>query len=91
MPAVYALKTNDSMLYLGGTFGSVAGVSRRNAAAIHLPGGTVSPWNPNASDGPVYALEIGGSSVYLGGGFLTVGGRGFGHLLGVDPTTGVPQ
>lgn len=57
--------------YVAGSFTTVGGVARKNAAHI-TAAGTVAKWNPKPN-GTVYALAVSGSEVVLGGDFSQVG------------------
>jgi RHS repeat-associated protein len=59
--------------YVGGSFTSIGGQTRNNAAHI-LANGTVDSWNPNLN-GAVNTIAVSGTNVYLGGAFTTVGGQ----------------
>jgi len=80
--------------YIGGTFTSVGGVARRNAAHINADG-TVNPnWNPSPNL-EVKSLLLVGSTVYMGGSFTVVGGLTREYLASVTTggamTTWAPQ
>jgi hypothetical protein len=69
---VLALDAIGGTIYIGGAFTTINGVARSRLAAVDTSG-TLTPWNPNASDS-VYALTHVGSTVYAGGGFHEVNG-----------------
>jgi hypothetical protein len=67
------------LLYIGGGFASVDGLSRHNAAALSLADGTPNGFDPQTADGDndgaVSSIAVDGGTVYLGGDFQTVGGQ----------------
>ncbi len=75
-------------VYIGGSFSSVAGVSRGNVAAIDLPTCTVVGSFTASASGPVYALTATDSRVYLGGLFTTVNGQLRPRLAAVTTASG---
>jgi hypothetical protein len=75
---VFALGLAGTSLVAGGAFHSAAngdpGTFRRdNLAAVDLPTGLPTSWNPHTND-IVFALAVSGSTVYVGGGFTRVNG-----------------
>ena len=86
---VYAVAQIGSTTYIGGAFESVAGVPRKNVAAIRADGTLDMVWNPGA-DAVVYALAASSdaSKVFVGGGFTTIGGQPRSRLAAVTPDTG---
>src|SRR5262245_31336577 len=72
---VFALLVNadGSRIYLGGAFGSVDGVARRNLAAVNANGSIVDGWDP-VPNGKIHALTFaaGGKTVFVGGTFSTM-------------------
>ena len=80
--AVRALAVAGGVVYVGGQFDRVGGVTRHNLAAVDATG-AVMPWNPDPN-GPVYALQPIGDLVYVGGRFSMLGGQPRGNLAAVD-------
>jgi len=77
-----------STVYVGGTFSSIAGQSRRNLAAVDVTTGSATAWNPSP-DGPgVRALVVSGSIVYVAGRFSSIGGQRRNALAALDARTG---
>jgi hypothetical protein len=81
------------MVYAGGDFTSVNGVTRHNVAALDGNGvlvpGFVADTTGGASGGEVDALTVDGAGrLYLGGSFLRVNGTFEQRLARVDATTG---
>lgn len=80
--------------YIGGTFTTVGGVARRNAAHINADGTVDANWNPSPNL-EVNTLLLVGSTVYMGGSFTQVGGLNRNFLASVTTsgamTTWAPQ
>jgi hypothetical protein len=70
--------------FVGGSFSSVGGVSRRNLAHI-LSDNTLGSWDP-APDDAVYALVLRDSTLYAGGAFTSIGGLARNHIAAVRTT-----
>ena len=74
---VTSLSTDGTSLFIGGTFGTVNGVTRRGLAAVDPVTGAIKSWNPAlGAFGQVDALTYAGGSVYAGGNFDSVTGGG---------------
>jgi hypothetical protein len=71
---VYALATDGTNLYLGGTFTHVNGAARSRLAAVNPTTGAVRSWTANV-DSTVYALGTSASYLYVGGAFGNVHGK----------------
>lgn len=82
-PGVYSLVTRGKLVYAGGTFGTVGGQYRGNAAAIDMASGAPTAWNPN-TNGSVYALALLDGVVYAGGAFSTVASQARNCLAAID-------
>jgi hypothetical protein len=79
---VWALATNGTSLYVGGTFTAVNGVARRGLAKLNPSTGAVdTAFNANFSSGRV-------TEAALVGGRLIVGGTFPGKLRALNPATG---
>ena len=85
---VEALAVSSSILYLGGHFTSVGGVSRHHLAALRASGGALQSWNPDA-DSPfgAFGAAISRSRVAFGGEFTVVEGE---NHQGVVQFSGTP-
>lgn len=62
-------------LYVAGLFQKIAGKQRTRVASIHLPGDSLTSWNPivNSSyDFCVNSIAVSGQNIYLGGRFDSV-------------------
>ena len=84
---VLSLALKDQTLYVGGSFGSLAGASRANAGAVDATTGAIKEWAPGP-DGNVYALLATCGTVYAGGAFDTAGRAPRGRIAALDPVTG---
>ncbi|MDF1629361.1 MAG: hypothetical protein P1U78_06130 [Alcanivoracaceae bacterium] len=69
---VNALLSAGAVIYAGGNFSDVGGLSRQNLAAIDLTGVPLV-WNPG-TNGSVDVLLADGSAIYAGGQFTFAGG-----------------
>jgi len=84
------LSSNGSMLYAGGSFSTVAGVTYNYLAAINASNGAASTtFNPNVGS-PINALALSpdNSTLYIGGNFSTVGGVTYNHLAAINTSNG---
>src|ERR1043165_9758272 len=84
---LFALLRNENVLYVGGVFTNIAGVSRSGLAAVDTSTGALLPWNGNV-DGEVYALALQNDRLIVGGTFSAVGGAARTNLAAVDALTG---
>jgi hypothetical protein len=86
--AVYALAEVNGKIWLGGSFGAVDGVARRNLAAVSPQGvvdTTIDPVvGPDAST--VRTMIASDTKVYVGGSFGTVDGKGRKNLAAIKPS-----
>jgi hypothetical protein len=91
-PGVDCMAADDSMLYVGGWFDTVGGLSRPEIAQIRIATGAVTDWRPFPSS-EVGAIALHGSSVIIGGAFTAIGGVGgtprF-YIAALDARTGAP-
>ena len=75
--AVTSLTTDGTSLFVGGTFGTVNGATRRGLAAVDPATGAVNGWNPAVgTTGQVDTLAYAAGSIYAGGNFTSVTGGG---------------
>ncbi|WP_281423668.1 PKD domain-containing protein [Microbacterium flavum] len=77
---------DGSTVYVGGTFTTIAGVSRSRIAAFNAATGAILPWNP-AANGPVSDIAVRGTTVWLGGDFSYVGGASRVRIASVSAST----
>ena len=92
---VYSLATSGGKIWVGGKFGAVDGVARRNLAAISPDTGAVDPnVDPlvGTETSTVRAMIASGEKVYIGGAFGTIqddkGIKGRKNLAAINPLTG---
>lgn len=71
---VEALLLHNGHLYVGGTFTTVGGQTRKNLAAIDLTTGAVTAWAPDP-DQVVVAFAAQADRIYVGGNFTTLSGN----------------
>lgn len=83
---VSALAVFGSVVYAGGSFTTVGGVTRNRLAAI-TSDNVLTDWNPN-SDDQVNVVTLDGSDVYVGGTFTNVGSQERNRVAKLDRDTG---
>ncbi|MCC6271308.1 MAG: T9SS type A sorting domain-containing protein, partial [Microbacteriaceae bacterium] len=75
---IYDIVERNGVVYLGGSFTSIGGVSRRHlAAASAASGALLAGWDPqvgHSSTHYVNSISLGGSTLFVGGSFTTVNG-----------------
>ncbi len=78
-----------NILYVGGDFSQVAGVTRNRLAALDMNIDTSNAlaWDPNALGGVVRSMVGFGGTAIVGGNFTTVGGLSRSGLAQIDLTT----
>jgi hypothetical protein len=88
---VNALAASNGKIWVGGKFGAVNGVVRRNLAAVSPDTGavdaTIDPVVGQATH-QVRAMIASTQKVYIGGSFGAVDGKGRGNLAAIDPVSG---
>ncbi len=82
-----AASADGGTVYVGGTFTSVGGAARTNAAALSAATGTATPFIANANS-TVRQIRVIDGRLYLVGTFWKVNGVGRGNGAEVDPATG---
>jgi hypothetical protein len=92
---VYALAEANGQIWVGGEFGAVDGVARRNLAAVSPTTGAVDPTiDPvvGTQASMVRAMIASDQKVYVGGAFGTIqddkGLKGRKNIAAINPTTG---
>ena len=85
-----AMHLQGNVLYLGGDFRSVGGVSRLRVAAVDAATGALQPWAPLAS-GRVRSIATTPTAVALAGDFASIGGVARRNLVALDLRTGRPR
>lgn len=75
--SAFAMTPDGSALYVGGSFTSLGGSTRRSLAGVDPTTGALLSWYPtNGTDGSVSSMALDAAgTVYLGGYFGTVGGQ----------------
>ncbi|MEV6630931.1 hypothetical protein AB0M54_09280 [Actinoplanes sp. NPDC051470] len=88
--AVQALAVNpDGKLIVGGNFGTVNGVARKNLVAIDpATGDTVASWVGRGDGGVVRRTVVKGNQLYIAGAFHWVNGTEHSLLARLNATTG---
>ncbi|MBS1914154.1 MAG: T9SS type A sorting domain-containing protein [Bacteroidetes bacterium] len=83
--------SNGSMIYIGGNFTTVGGLTRNNIAKIKTVGtiGTDATYN-TGTDGWVRAIQLTGNRLYIGGDFQNVGASARSFIAKVDSSAGAP-
>ena len=77
----------NSLLYVGGQFTGIDGLTRNRLAVLDPTTGHAQAWNPNANN-QVFAIAVGGTEVYVGGQFNTVGGQTRNRIAALSAATG---
>ena len=77
---------DGSTIYVGGTFTTIAGVSRSRIAAFNASTGAILPWNP-AANGSVNDIAVRGGTVWIGGDFSYIGGASRVRIASVSAST----
>jgi hypothetical protein len=92
---VYSLAASNGRIFVGGKFGAVNGIPRRNFAAVSPDTGAVDPAvDPvvGTEASIVRAMVASGTKVYIGGAFGSIqddtGTKGRNNLAAINPTTG---
>jgi hypothetical protein len=83
-----AVSGDGSMLYVGGTFNAVDGVTVKNFAVVSTTDGSLIAGFQRKFNTAVHVIKVGPSLVYVGGAFTTVDGAARSHLAALDPSTG---
>src|SRR5262245_28658635 len=83
------VSADGSRIYLGGTFGTVGGVARKNLAAVNADGSIVDGWDPTPN-AFVHALTFSSdaATVFVGGKFTTMDGASRTCVARVNAATG---
>ncbi len=91
--SAFALSSDNSTLYTGGTFTVIGGQNRANIAALNTSDGTaVAAFNPGASSTvSALALNSNGSTIYAAGSFTGLAGVARNHAGAVSTSNGALQ
>jgi hypothetical protein len=81
--------TPDGRLLVGGSFGTVNGVARKNLVALDpATGGTLDGWVGRGDGGTVRTMKLHGDDLYVGGAFNWINGVQRHGLARLDAATG---
>ena len=88
---IYTFVVDNSILYVGGYFTQVNGLTRNNLASFDITTGNLTSWNPNVSglNGWVYDIKVSGNNVYVTGRFTKVGDKARNSLAAIDKFSGI--
>jgi hypothetical protein len=67
-----ALNSDESVVYVGGSFTRFGSTNRNDLAAFSTSTGTITSWNPNSAGVSVNDVLVDGSTIYVAGWFDTV-------------------
>lgn len=84
---VRTLLLRSGVLYVGGDFLTLGGISRNRIGAVDATTGTTTSWNPNANSS-VRAFVETATHVIVGGQFTTIGGQARNRIARLNFTTG---
>lgn len=89
------ITAGGNRVYVGGRFDRIGGQSRGNVAAIDIPSGALTDWqpwiyNPATAYYPVGAILADDGVIYIGGTFTEVSGEAHVNLVSVDALSGIP-
>jgi PKD repeat protein len=86
--SVRALASDGRWLYVGGSFGRLAGQTRMRLARVDVASAALDAGFAPVLDDTVRALAVTGDRIYAGGPFLTVNGVGRNRLVRLDSASG---
>lgn len=86
-PEVSSLTAANGKLYVGGRFGMSGSTTRHDAAAFSLAAGSLSTWNPIASD-RVLTLGSSAGNIFVGGELTSLNGMVRKGVAALDVSTG---
>jgi hypothetical protein len=87
-PTIGALAASGGEIYVGGSYKTIGGQSRRNLSAVDPVTGLATAWKPDPN-GVVNAIAADGGLIYVGGAFDTIGTDAArrGRVAALDPST----
>ncbi len=85
--SISVMAFSGTILYIGGDFTVVGGVSRNKLASITVATKTVNSFNPSPNNA-VTAILLSGSTLYVGGAFTSIGGQSRNYVAAVNSSTG---
>jgi hypothetical protein len=84
-----AVSANGAVVYAGGEFKRVNGVSKVSLVALNLSNGSINgAFQVPALDGYIWSMKVSNGKLYIAGGFRHVGGRPIAYLARLDAITG---
>ena len=83
-----ALSPNKRTLYVGGSFRTAEGLTRKRIAAYNVRTGELTNFVTPAPNGALRAIAVDKKKVYVGGLFTKVGNERRKHVAAFDPATG---
>jgi len=88
---VYAMTTDGTNLYIGGSFPSTAGGADPVVSMANVGKWNGASWSALGSgvNNPVYALAMSGSTLFVGGQFTTAGGSSANRIAKFDTSASV--
>ncbi|WP_298801728.1 PKD domain-containing protein [uncultured Pseudokineococcus sp.] len=86
--SVNSLDNDGTSIYVGGTFGGVAGKTTQRRVAKLTPAGALAPGQPKTPNSAVSEVVVRGGRLYVGGAFTAVGTTPRSALAAYDATTG---
>ena len=89
MSGVNAVSVRNGVVYAGGQFHAIGGMTRNYIAAIDSASGIPTGWNPNTNL-DVNSIAVSDSVIYAGDLFGTVGGLPRAGIAALDKATGAP-
>ncbi len=88
---VRALASDGSTLWVGGSFGTIGGVSRSRLAAVDGASGSVRTGFKANANSNVYALDYRAGRLFVGGSFSAISGVSRSRAAEVDPGSGAAR
>jgi gliding motility-associated-like protein len=91
---VLALFLDGNTLYMGGDFDQVAGVTKRQLAAVDVTTGVATSFSaafPSPYDKDVYALAVDGDKLFVGGNFTNINHTQQANLVVLNKFSGVNE
>ncbi|MGF1566198.1 MAG: hypothetical protein ACFCUH_12600 [Flavobacteriales bacterium] len=83
------LSSNDTALFVGGSFTNIEGVPRNGLAAFSLTTGELLAWNPGLNSYVEY-LEVRDDLLFVGGDFTSIGGVIRNGVCAIDIASALP-
>jgi hypothetical protein len=78
-----------TVVYVGGEFKKVNGVSMTSLAALNLSDGSInSTFKVPSLDGRIFSMNLANGKLYVAGSFKHIAGRAIAYIAALDPLTG---